>query len=104
MWNPDGPAEDVAKVVLAFTRFPSGWDRIVVEPTIGIERLITEVVKDRSVPIVGPGSRNHRELGTGVAAVLSRIGGAFNAKLLQGIDRDESLRRSQRCRGCERSA
>src|SRR5260370_16669432 len=67
-------------------------------PSVGVEKVVTQVVEGAAVKLVRTRARNERELPARSAAVFRGISRALDAKFLQRVHRDQTLRRAQ-CAG-----
>src|SRR5712692_7629218 len=78
--------------------------KVVVEPIVGVEDVISQVVVGATVELISTCFRFKGELPARIAAVFRRIARALYAKLLKGIHRDQRLRSSESGRSGKRAA
>ncbi len=99
--NPERPSQRAAKIILPQGRLR--LSEVVVEPVVGVECVIPQVVERRAVPFLGPRTGYEGELPARITAVFGGVCRTLDAKLLKGIHRDQTLRRAKR-RGCRQRA
>ncbi len=85
----DRPPQNPTKIVLSKRGAPQVV--AVAKPIIGIGGIVPEVVEQRAVELVGPGTRDDRDLPSGHPAILGGIARGLNPELLQCVDRDEAV-------------
>src|SRR5258705_11458613 len=96
MRNVEKATECTSEIVLPEGLFGNRWGVCVsVEPAVGIQGIVAQVVERSSVILVCARARLKRKLASGAATVLCGVGGSGCAKLLECIHRDEALGRSQ---------
>src|ERR1700686_4140638 len=96
MRNVEKAAECTAEIVLSEGLFGNRWGVCVsVEPAVGVQGIVAQVVERSSVILVCARARLKRKLASGAATVLCGIGGCGSAKLLECINRDEAVGRTK---------
>src|SRR5258708_32835475 len=96
MRNVEKATECTSEIVLPEGLFGNRWGVCVsVEPAVRIQGIVAQVVERSSVILVCARARLKRKLASGAATVLCGVGGGSCAKLLECIDRNETLGRSE---------
>jgi hypothetical protein len=94
--QPDRPAQYAAELVVAHRR--ARQVAAVAEPVVRVQLLVAEVFEQRPVVLVRARARDERNLRARRAPELRRVGRGLNAELLQGVHRDQIVRRPERSR------
>lgn len=84
--NLEIAAERTAEVILSQCLLGNGRRGVIVEPAIGVQGVIAEIVKQRPVVLIRAGARNDFELTARRAAIFCRVSGSHRAKFLHDVD------------------
>src|SRR5262249_15218269 len=100
----DRAAECAAKIVLSLPRFGKSRLHRSVEPIVGIQNVVAQIIEDRSVELVRARASNDRDLSTRLTAKFRRIGGGLNTEFLKSIHGNQTVCPPEHTEGTKRAA
>src|SRR5713226_4303379 len=94
-------AERSSEIIL--TLFWLRLAREIGKPVVGIQHVVTEIIEERAVKLIRARAGNDRNLSTWRATELRSVGRSLNAKLLEGVHGNQTVRTTKRTKRSERT-